>query len=391
MIDIEKIREEFDATAEQVARRGVEKANIQKAKDLDNKCMNRRDFLAVSGMAGAAALTKCATASAAAVKPEPKFVWSELIHLGMNQWHELTMQQKWPNVKDPVIAKAIADEYNAADHVRFDESLWDCVSRKFKDTGVNQIVIDLGEAVAYPSHPELEVKGSWSPDKLRGELRRLRLMGFEPIPKLNFSTTHDIWLKDYHRMVSTPMYYQVVKDLIKDVCEIFDNPRYFHLGLDEETPNFQNGQKIAIVRQGDLWWNDILFYVKEVEKYGARAWVWSDYLRRHEPEEFVRRMPKSVVQSPWWYIGNFDPEKNLPTKAMVRLAELGYDVVPCSSNCYSHPGAMDSVVEFCRKTYDPKHVLGFQMAPWLEMNKVFKKRWFDSAEQLAASRLKWLA
>jgi hypothetical protein len=29
------------------------------------------------------------------------------------------------------------------------------------------------------------------------------------------------------------------------------------------------------------------------------------------------------------------------------------------------------------------------MAPWLEMNQVFEKRWFDSAEQLSASRLKW--
>ena len=37
MIDIKKIREEFDATVEQLARRGVEKANVQKAKDLDEK------------------------------------------------------------------------------------------------------------------------------------------------------------------------------------------------------------------------------------------------------------------------------------------------------------------------------------------------------------------
>ena len=98
---------------------------------------------------------------------------------------------------------------------------------------------------------------------------------------------------------------------------------------------------------------------------------------------------KSVVQSPWWYAGNFDPAKNLPTKAMVRLAELGYDVVPCSSNCYSYPRAMELVVDFCRKTFKPEHVLGFQMAPWLEMNKVFEKRWFDSADQLASSRCKW--
>ena len=361
------------------------------AKGVIGMNMNRRDFLSASGMAGIAAVTGCASLQTAGVKPEPKFAWSELIHLGMNQWHEIPLRQKWPNVTDPVIADAIADEYNAADHVRFDESVWARVSAKFKNVGVNQIVIDLGEAVEYPSHPELAVKGSWSADKLRGEIRRLRSMGFEPIPKLNFSTSHDIWLKDYHRMVSSPKYYEVVKNLIRDVCEIFETPRYFHLGLDEEVPGFQNGQKIMIVRQGDLWWNDVLFFVRETERHGARAWVWSDYLRRHEPEEFARRMPKSVVQSPWWYIGKFDPEKNLPTKAMVRLAKLGYDVIPCSSNCYSHPGAMESVVEFCRKTFDPEHVLGFQMAPWLEMNKVFEKRWFESADQLAASRLKWQA
>ena len=269
--------------------------------------MNRRDFLSASGMAGVAAVTGCASLQTAGVKPEPKFAWSELIHLGMNQWHEIPLRQKWPNVTDPVIAKAIADEYNAADHVRFDESVWARVGAKFKNVGVNQIVIDLGEAVEYPSHPELAVKGSWSADKLRGEIRRLRSMGFEPIPKLNFSTSHDIWLKDYHRMVSSPKYYEVVKNLIRDVCEIFENPRYFHLGLDEEVPGFQNGQKIMIVRQGDLWWNDVLFFVRETERHGARAWVWSDYLRRHEPEEFARRMPKSVVQSTWWYIGKFDP------------------------------------------------------------------------------------
>ena len=351
--------------------------------------LNRRGFIATSGLAAGAVLSGCATRGGG--KPEPKFAWGELIHLGMNEWHEIPLQQKWPNLTDPVLVKAVAEEYNAADHVRFDEAVWGRVSDKFKACGVNQIVIDLGEAVQYPSHPEIGVKGSWSADKLRDELRRLRAMGFEPIPKLNFSTTHDLWLGDYHRMVSSPKYYQVVADLIRDVCEIFEGPRYFHLGLDEETPNFQmRGQKLVVVRQGKLWQDDVLFYVREVEKRGSRAWMWSDYLRRHEPEEFAW-MPKSVVQSPWWYIGDFNPEKNLPTKAMLRLAKLGYDVIPCSSNCYSHPDAMSLLVEFCGKTFDPAHVLGFQMAPWLEMNAVFEKRWFESADLLAASMGKWTA
>ena len=43
MIDIKKIREDFDATAAQLARRGVEKERVQKAKDLDEK---RRSLIA---------------------------------------------------------------------------------------------------------------------------------------------------------------------------------------------------------------------------------------------------------------------------------------------------------------------------------------------------------
>ncbi len=37
------------------------------------------------------------------------------------------------------------------------------VSDKFKRAGINQIVIDLGEAVVYPSHPEIAVKGGAFP------------------------------------------------------------------------------------------------------------------------------------------------------------------------------------------------------------------------------------
>ena len=111
--------------------------------------------------------------------------------------------------------------------MRFDEEVWRRVSGRFKAAGVNQIVIDLGEAVVYPSHPEIAVKGSWSVEKLRRELARLRAMG--------------------------------------------------------------------------------------------------------------------------------------------------------------------RVVEFCRRTYDPAHVLGFQMAPWLEMNAVFERRWTESTDMLSSAIGRWSA
>ena len=59
--------------------------------------MNRREFISLSGLAGAGAAAGCASMPSGA-KPEPAFVWGELIHLGMNEWHEIPQRQKWPNM-----------------------------------------------------------------------------------------------------------------------------------------------------------------------------------------------------------------------------------------------------------------------------------------------------
>ena len=167
------------------------------------------------------------------------FVWSYLAHFGVNSWKDVPLSPSLP-------AKWLTSCY--ADHVRFSEASWRRLSAALAKAGCNQIVIDLAEIVRYPSHPELAVKGSWSVEKLRAELDRLRGMGFEVIPKMNFSATHDTWLKDYHRMLSTPEYYKVCEDLIRDAVEMFDHPRFFHLGYDEESYDCQKHHLFAACR-----------------------------------------------------------------------------------------------------------------------------------------------
>jgi hypothetical protein len=80
-------------------------------------------------------------------------------------------------------------------------------------------------------------------------------MGIEAIPKLNFSTCHDGWLKEYGRMVSTDIYRKVVKEIIDDTCEVFGNPRYMHLGMDEETMELLNkhGYKMLALTSNWVW------------------------------------------------------------------------------------------------------------------------------------------
>ncbi|MBR4617273.1 MAG: Tat pathway signal protein, partial [Kiritimatiellae bacterium] len=167
-----------------------------------------------------------AAAMAAGAASNEGMVWGLMMQLGHNMWREMPL---CTNGMTEAQLDGCARDFN-----RTDQKVWDEVTERAAKSGVNLLLIDLGEGMVYPSHPELAVKGSWAPEKMKAELARLRRLGLEPIPKLNFSASHDAWLKEYSRMVSSPEYYKVVSDIIRDVCEIFGQPRLFHLGWDEE-------------------------------------------------------------------------------------------------------------------------------------------------------------
>ena len=186
--------------------------------------LTRRNFLAAGAAATAAGLAPHAFAA-----PAPGKIWGGLFHMGVNMWSDQPVDSWGPYKGEDL---ELVCQKN---RLRFDEGVWQRLTAHMVEAGMNLVVIDLGEALKYKSHPELAVEGSWEIDRFRAELARLRKMGLEPIPKLNFSTAHDAWLKDYSHMVSTETYYKVCTDLVREVIDIFDKPRFFHLGYDEET------------------------------------------------------------------------------------------------------------------------------------------------------------
>ena len=175
--------------------------------------MDRREFLKLSASATAVGMAGCATKPTIAPWTGKDKIKAVLLHLGHNMWCE------W--LPDDMMKTAeIKEKYRPTLKLRNKDEQWRRVTARMAERKLNMLVIDIGEGLAYPSHPELAIEGSWSPDKLRDEIIRLRGMGIEAIPKLNFSATHDGWLKDYHRMLTLPKYYEVVKDVIRDVAEV---------------------------------------------------------------------------------------------------------------------------------------------------------------------------
>lgn len=354
----------------------------------------RRDFLAAAGAAGIAAGAGPRTFGA----PKPDMMWAFLVHFGFNSWYDTPLSEAPEDAKPGYKLRC------RADHVRFDEEMWREMSVKLPAAGVNTVVVDLAEILKYPRRPELWVKGSWEPEKMQNEIRRLRALGLDVVPKLNFSAAHDNWLHDYNFMVSSKTYLRVVSELIRDVCEIFDGPRLFHIGMDEETYDLQQGYRTAVVRSWqDQWWDDLLHIAGACEKNGARPWMWSDFGWRHY-DCFFKRMPKSILQSNWYYGRDFpyDPAFDsskaditkprdavkLRTKFYVDLAKAGYDQIPCGSNWQKANDSWEvnftRTVKFCAEHVPADGLKGFLMAPWsatteegeaklMESNRILKE------------------
>lgn len=325
--------------------------------------MTRRSFIG-----GAAAAAAALSVKGASVKPQE--FRAVFLPWGRNMWGEAL----------PKGVKSLKKGRLCNDRVKFDEAKWRQLVDHLILRKMNTVVIDVGEFPIYPSHPELAVKGSRSPDWVLKEVRRLKKLGLEVIPKLNFSTAHDAWLGDYGRMVTTEPYYKACGDIIRDTAEMFDHPRFLHIGYDEERVSHQKG--FACIRTDEVWWHDFLWFVKTVEKAGMRPWMWSDYGWHNE--DFVSRCPKSVVHNNWYYdewIEGFDLNAMKPKapsrpllELFVKLEKAGFDQVPCGSDWMSskrskanasNDACMAGLVKFCRKNIAPERLKGFLMAPWV--------------------------
>ena len=272
--------------------------------------------------------------------------------------------------------------------LRFDETLWNDIITKMSQVGMNMLVLDLGDGVRYSSHPEIAVENSWSVEKLKDELIKLRDLGLEPIPKMNFSTWHDAWLGKYQKMVSSNTYYTVCSDLIAEVCEIFDKPRFFHLGMDEEYETglgeMEKHYKYQFTRKPNMYWHDLYFFLGEVEKAGSRPWTFFDERNPGGAEAIYRKFPKSVLLSAWHYGRKNQFVRNeYKTRTFHEMSDLGFDQIPSGSNI-SSVANFEVLVDYCLNNVEPEYLLGFMMAPWQPTLESCRKQHIEAIEQVGA-------
>lgn len=298
---------------------------------------------------------------------------ANLVHLSFNMWRDRSFKDSDSPQQRDIFYEP---------HLRFDEQVWRDVIASMAQAGMNMVILDLGDAVAYSSHPEIAVDGAWSTKKLREELELCRSLGIEPVPKLNFSACHDVWLGEYARKLSTPEYYTACADLIREVADLFDGPRFFHIGMDEETWQHQQDYLYVVIRQGELWWHDFNFLVREVEQAGSRAWIWSDVLWNCDRRIFQENVPPTVLQSNWYYDVAFplpESDSHNYVRAYHWLDEMGYDQVPTGST-WTHQENYARTVNYCLEHISEQRLMGFMMTTWHPTTEEWRRTHLDAIE-----------
>ncbi|MBQ8254603.1 MAG: Tat pathway signal protein [Clostridia bacterium] len=309
-----------------------------------------------------------------------EMIWAYMLMLSDHQWEDES---------SPLRGWNLAPQYT--DDIEFSENAWDKIVPFIAEKGFNAVLVDVGDGIKYESHPEISAPNAWDKDHAKKKLDEMRALGLTPIPKLNFSTCHDTWLKDYRRMVSTPTYYRVASDVISEICELFGNPELFHLGFDEEEVHMQKSYEMTIVRNGDLWWHDLYYLAGECEKHGARPWVWSDYMWNHE-EKFLNKMPKSILQSNWFYGHLRDYPTDSHNYKMLRAYDVldkhGFDQIPTCSTWDTNHNSIGTIA-YCKENLDPSYLKGIMTASWEATTDRMLYALYNDAHQFYLGRKKY--
>lgn len=247
--------------------------------------------------------------------------WCLIMYLAGNCWND---SDKTPWCNGEIFNTKLLTEKKA----------WREVVDMAAENGIDSLYINLANGIRYESHPEIAIEGAWTTDELKEELSYIYSKGLKAYPRLNFSAGHDVWLGIYSRMVSTPKYYEVVRDLIFEVCDLFNTPEMMAIEMDEENGLNQGRVQYACYRQRDLQWHDINYLCDCIRQKGVRPNIDADYYWSF-PEEFLANVPRDVIISNWFYNNLYfdaarpkltDPWSTKRLESFKELTEAGYDL-----------------------------------------------------------------
>ena len=170
------------------------------------------------------------------------------------------------------------------------------VMRKMADTGMDMLVLDVGDAVKFKAYPQLHRPYSVPLSTYRALVKQAQGMGLTVIPKLNFARgddMHNAWMHPFDELVNIETYCRHAVQMILELSEGL-NIRYFHIGMDEDD------------RDAETFANTIKEIHDELARRKIRTIIWADVERRFaRHQKFLAAypvLPRDIIMMPWGYL-----------------------------------------------------------------------------------------
>ena len=219
------------------------------------------------------------------------------------------------------------------------------------EVGLNLLVIDCADGVAYKSHPELARKYTVPMEHLEALVQCAAEHEIEVVPKLNFAQSHyhhhNDWFRPHNELFDNEEYWQRAFQIIDELIEVCRPPRFFHVGMDEDhrRAHSQYIEAIRTLREGlaerglrTVIWND--------SSHGGRALVHAEKSLAAE-----KAIPKEIIQVVWDY-------RSPQPEIIRRLAKEGFDV-------WGAPGGTPEMVSAWRQDLIRHGGKGLLLTRWV--------------------------
>jgi hypothetical protein len=158
----------------------------------------------------------------------------------------------------------------------------------------NTLILDLSQGYRWASHPELAKANAWTRADLERVLKEARTLGLEVLPGLA-EPGHAEWITAKHPdlaedgagyMLCTrhPQTRALLGELMSELIDLFDQPRYLHIGHDELWWRTQRKHEVERCPRcaGSPRWqlvlDDLLWHHSWLMQRGVKPMMWSDML-----------------------------------------------------------------------------------------------------------------
>jgi len=240
--------------------------------------------------------------------------------------------------------------------------------------GLNMLIIDCYDGVRYRSHPELAKHYSVPMSTLSSLVAAARKNGLEVVPKLNFSRSrhehhHNDWIlgpgEGPNDHFDDDFYWKKGFEVIDEVIAAAEPPRFFHVGMDEDTDR-SCAQYVAAIKR----------LRSGLRKRKLRTIIWNGGLT-DAPAWMViaekslvaeKAIPRDIVQLHWRY-------DRCPTSDLRRIAKAGFEL-------WGAPGGTPERARAFRDALLRLGGKGLVMTAWIPCIEENRKRLLDQIRAL---------